>query len=93
MSGTRPRATGTAPSQQRFAIADQNGELLVALQNPPAPLTVGSVEAFLNDFLPSHPEAGVDYIHGSSTAMALASRPGQKARRHPAAGPCQGRPV
>ena len=69
----------TAPSQQRFAIADQNGELLVALQNPPAPLTVGSVEAFLNDFLPSHPEAGVDYIHGSSTAMALASRPGQKA--------------
>ena len=69
----------TAPSQQRFAIADQNGELLVALQNPPAPLTVGSVEAFLNDFLPSHPEASVDYIHGSSTAMALASRPGQKA--------------
>ena len=65
--------------QQRFAIADQNGELLVALQNPPAPLTVGSVEAFLNDFLPSHPEASVDYIHGSSTAMALASRPGQKA--------------
>ena len=69
----------TAPSQQRFAIADQNGELLVALQNPPAPLTVGSVEAFLNDFLHSHPEASVDYIHGSSTAMALASRPGQKA--------------
>lgn len=27
----------TAPSQQRFAIADQNGELLVALQNPPHP--------------------------------------------------------
>ena len=51
----------------------------MALQNPPAPLTVGSVEAFLNDYLPSHPEASVDYIHGSSTAMALASRPGQKA--------------
>ena len=69
----------TAPSQQRFALADESGELLVALQNPPAPLTVGSVEAFLNDYLPAHPEASVDYIHGSSTAMALATRPGQKA--------------
>lgn len=68
-----------APSQQRFALADESGELLVALQNPPAPLTVGSVEAFLNDYLPAHPEASVDYIHGSSTAMALATRPGQKA--------------
>ena len=63
------------PSAQRFRLADRQGEQLVALQNPPAPLTVGSVEAFLADWLPRHPQASVDYIHGASTALALAARP------------------
>ena len=69
----------TEPSTQRFRLADRQGEIAVALQNPSAPLTVGSIEAFLEDWLPKHPDASVDYIHGASTAMALASRPDRPA--------------
>lgn len=65
----------TEPSRQRFQLADRQGEIEVALQNPPAPLTVGSIEAFLASWLPQHPEASVDYIHGASTALALAAQP------------------
>ena len=66
----------TEPSAQRCKLADRRGEIEVALQNPPAPLTVGSVEAFLEEWLPQHPQAHVDYIHGASTALSLAARPG-----------------
>lgn len=66
----------TEPSVQRCKLADRQGEIEVALQNPPAPLTVGSVEAFLEEWLPQHPQAHVDYIHGASTALSLAARPG-----------------
>lgn len=66
----------TEPSAQRCKLADRQGEIEVALQNPPAPLTVGSVEAFLEEWLPQHPQAHVDYIHGASTALSLAARPG-----------------
>lgn len=66
----------TEPSAQRCKLADRQGEIEVALQNPPAPLTVGSVEAFLEEWLPQHPQAHVDYIHGASTALSLVARPG-----------------
>ena len=69
----------TTPSGQRFCLADRQGEVAVALENPPAPLTVGSIEAFLAEWLPRHPQASVDYIHGASTAMALAARPDRPA--------------
>ena len=66
-------------SDQRLRLADAHGESAVALANPPAPLTVGSVEAFLADFMPAHPGVTVDYIHGESTALALASDPARPA--------------
>ena len=62
-------------SDQRLRLADAYGECAVALANPPAPLTVGSVEAFLADYLPKHPGVTVDYIHGESAAIALAANP------------------
>lgn len=37
------------------------------------------MEAFLADFLPAHPGVTVDYIHGESTALALASDPAKPA--------------
>ena len=70
----RPRAP-----VQRFRLADRQGEREVQWQNLVAPLTVGSVEAFLASWLPAHPGAHVDYIHGASAALALAARPGAPA--------------
>ena len=73
------QGSSTTMSDQRLRLADAHGESAVALANPPAPLTVGSVEAFLADFLPAHPGVTVDYIHGESTALALASDPANPA--------------
>ncbi len=75
------QANGPAkePSSQRFQLADRQGEIAVALQNPTAPLTVGSIEDFLAAWLPQHPQARVDYIHGASTALALAAQPDRPA--------------
>ena len=73
------QGSSTTMSDQRLRLADAHGESAVALANPPAPLTVGSVEAFLADFLPAHPGVTVDYIHGESTALALASDPARPA--------------
>ena len=73
------QGSSTTMSDQRLRLADAHGESAVALANPPAPLTVGSVEAFLADFLPAHPGVTVDYIHGESTALALASDPAKPA--------------
>lgn len=55
------QGSSTTMSDQRLRLADAHGESAVALANPPAPLTVGSVEAFLADFLPAHPGVTVDY--------------------------------
>ena len=75
----RQQGSSTIASDQRLRLADACGESAVALANPPAPLTVGSVEAFLADYLPRHPGATVDYIHGESVAMALAADPAKPA--------------
>ncbi len=66
-------------AQQTLCLADAAGESRVALQNPPAPLTVGSIEAFLADWLPQHPACKVDYIHGATTALSLAADPAHPA--------------
>ncbi len=71
MSGQDLKATMFVSAIQAIA-EDQNGELLVALQKSPRPLR--AVSKPLNDLRPAT-EASVDYIHGSSTAMALASPP------------------
>ena len=73
------QGSSTTMSDQRLRLADAYGECAVALANPPAPLTVGSVEAFLADYLPKHPGVTVDYIHGESAAIALAANPAKPA--------------
>ena len=67
----------SAPHRRRRRRPAGNGSAPQAQQ--PAPLTVGRVEAFLADFLPAHPGVTVDYIHGESTALALASDPAKPA--------------
>lgn len=83
------QGSSTTMSDQRLRLADAHGESAVALANPPAPLTVGSVEAFLADFLPAHPGVTVDYIrrkHGAGAGL----RPGQTSHGHSAARLCEG---
>ena len=42
--------------------------------NPTAQLAVGTLQAFLDDYVKEHPDAEVDYIHGEDSLMKLASR-------------------
>lgn len=39
-------------------------------------LTVGTLQAFLDEYSASHPEVTVDYIHDEDSLLALASKPG-----------------
>ena len=52
------------------------GEGAITLPRAAGRLAVGALQRFLDDWLPSHPEARVDYIHGGDVVRTLASRPG-----------------
>ena len=41
-----------------------------------APLPVGTLQRFLDDYLARHPQAAIDYIHGESAVRELAGRDG-----------------
>lgn len=43
--------------------------------NPTAKLAVGTLQAFLDEYVKNHPEAEIDYIHGEDSLKKLASRP------------------
>ena len=42
--------------------------------NPTAKLAVGTLQAFLDDYIKEHNEAGIDYIHGEESLKKLATR-------------------
>ncbi len=65
-----------APAEQTFVLVGDGAEETLGIHNAPAPLTVGTVEQFLADYLAAHPESSVDYIHGAETARSMA---GEKA--------------
>ena len=61
-------ADPAAPGAQRFRLT--GGETLAASEAV-HPLAVGTLEAFLADWLPAHPAASVDFIHGEDAVAAL----------------------
>ena len=67
--------TGSQAAQTvDWYIGDTHGTTTVP--TPSAALTVGTVQAFLDEYLPSAPAgAYIDYIHGEETAMTLAKEP------------------
>lgn len=57
-----------------FRAGDRTGCLLV--QNSKWSLPVASLQAFLDDYLASHQQAKIDYIHGLDVLHELAAQPG-----------------
>lgn len=72
------KAADAAPAQT-FTVADAAGETVVALAVSPDPLTVGTVEHFLTDWLSERRDLQLDYIHGAASARALAADPARPA--------------
>ncbi|MBQ8431885.1 MAG: DUF1015 domain-containing protein [Clostridia bacterium] len=61
---------GTAPAQTfRYITAVEEGD--VTVPHPTQQLTVGTLQRFLDDYLQSHPEVEVDYIHGEDSLRSL----------------------
>ena len=57
-----------------FAYGTQRGQITVPQSK--AQLPVGTLQAFLDQYLDTHPEARIDYIHGADVAAQLAAREG-----------------
>ena len=63
-------------SAQSFALVDRDGETPLGFAGEVEPLTVGTVERFVQDFLQNNPGTSVDYIHGEAAVRRLAAAGG-----------------
>ena len=61
-----------APQQARFLSAERRGTIHFGA--PSEQLVVGTLQTFIDRYLQSHPEASVDYIHGTRSVEALAAK-------------------
>lgn len=72
--GARLDGDPNAADAQCFTLVDGNGATAYAFNAAPEPLTVGTVERFIGEFLQQHPDVEVDYIHGDQTARGMAGK-------------------
>lgn len=64
---------GTGDNAQKFTcVYDENVREISV--NPTAKLAVGTLQAFLDDYIKEHEDAEVDYIHGEASLKKLAAR-------------------
>ena len=74
--------------EQSMDVVFEGKEVRLSITGTPYPLTVGTLQAFLDDWMPAHPETRLDYVHGEA-AVAQADGWG-KGRWFPAARDAQG---
>ena len=58
-------------SAQKIEYMHAGGEGVVTVDHPALQLTVGTLQDFIDKYLPAHPGAEVDYIHGEDVTRAL----------------------
>ena len=56
---------------QSIAVVYEGKEVRLNVCGSPYPLTVGTLQAFLDDWIPTHPGVTLDYVHGEAAARAL----------------------
>jgi uncharacterized protein (DUF1015 family) len=57
-----------------FIVKDKSG--IITIKNPKANIPVGTIQAFLDEYLKSNPKVKIDYIHGTDVVNDLASKDG-----------------
>ena len=60
-----------AGSEQHFRLVSPRDESELSFETPTAPLTVGTVDEFIEYHLYHHPECSVDYVHDEPAVRAL----------------------
>ncbi|MDO4175731.1 MAG: DUF1015 domain-containing protein [Eubacteriales bacterium] len=58
----------------RFCFADKTGTLTVI--QPKWGIPLGTLQAFLDDYMEKHPESKIDYIHGKDVVASLSAEEG-----------------
>ena len=61
----------TAQGAQEVRVVYEGKEVSLAL--PGSPLAVGALQRFLDEWLPEHPQARLDYVHGEDVVRTLAA--------------------
>ncbi len=61
---------------QSVGIISAAGAQVVAIQHPPFNLPVGTIQAFLDEWLRQGGAGHIDYVHGDDVVIALGSQPG-----------------
>jgi hypothetical protein len=62
---------------QKIVAVFEGKEAHLSVIGSPHPLAVGTLQAFLDDWMAAHPETSLDYVHGDAATRALAR--GEKA--------------
>lgn len=70
-----PGAHTGAGEGHTVEVCGQGLDGLWTVPAPAAQLAVGTLQAFLDDYLKAHPEVEIDYIHGDEVVRTLASQP------------------
>ena len=62
--------------KQSFTLAGPHVSNVLSFEDPVAPLTVGTIDEFIEHFLARHKEARVDYVHDEPAVRALTKQGG-----------------
>ena len=65
------------PSNQRFGLVTPQGFTVVEITAPTSNLAVGTLQAFLDDWLLRKGAGHIDYVHGEEVLIDLSQQPGQ----------------
>ena len=60
--------------QQPFTLAGPHMSNVLSFENPTEPLTVGTIDDFIADYMERHTEARVDYVHDEPAVRALCKK-------------------
>ena len=69
-------ALAAGPQAQEFAVVYEGKEAVLSVAGSPYTLAVGTVQAFLDEWLASHPGARLDYVHGEQAVRTLTAGEG-----------------
>lgn len=64
------------PQAQEIACVYEGKEVLLSVTGSPYSLAVGTLQAFLDHWLPAHPQARLDYVHGEAAVRTLVAGEG-----------------
>lgn len=73
----RMRRVAAAEPGIHIGYRTADGQGIISIAQPPLPLATACLHAFLDDYLASHGEAELDYIHGDDALTALTAHAGR----------------